>query len=80
MPSEVSVTPSCIAAMNCGGSLVIRRTARARRLPWWCSSMIRVRRAVTSAYSAATKKALSRISSPTPIELESEGHAPALGA
>ena len=34
MPSEVSVTPSCIAAMNCGGSLVMRSTARARLLPW----------------------------------------------
>ena len=33
MPSEVSVTPSCIAVMNCDGSLVIFRTARARRLP-----------------------------------------------
>ena len=31
--SEVIVTPSCIAAMNRGGSAVIRRTARARRLP-----------------------------------------------
>ena len=30
------MTPSCIAVMNCGGSLVIRSTARARRLPWWC--------------------------------------------
>ena len=26
MASEVSVTPSCIAAMKCGGSAVIRRT------------------------------------------------------
>ena len=33
MASEVSVTPSCIAAMKCGGSLVIFITARARRLP-----------------------------------------------
>ena len=49
MASEVSVTPSCIAAMKRGGSLVIRSTSRARRLPWWWSSMIRVRLAVTSA-------------------------------
>ena len=34
MPSEVSVTPSCIAAMNCGGSAVMRNTARARLFPW----------------------------------------------
>ena len=34
IPSEVRVTPSCIAAMNCGGSAVMRSTARARRLPW----------------------------------------------
>ena len=33
MASEVSVTPSCIAAMKFGGSAVIRSTARARRLP-----------------------------------------------
>ena len=31
--SEVSVTPSCIAAMKCGGSLVIFITERAGRLP-----------------------------------------------
>src|SRR2546422_11202637 len=53
--------------MNCCGSLVIFSTARALRFPWWCSSMMRVRRAVTSAYSAATKKAFSRIRIPTPI-------------
>ena len=66
MASEVSVTPSCIAAMKRGGSPVIRSTSRARRLPWWCSSMIRVRRAVTRPYSAATKSALSRIRTATP--------------
>ena len=49
------VTPSCIAAMKRGGSATIRSTARARRLPFCASSWIRVRRAVTSAYSAATK-------------------------
>src|SRR3954454_9056396 len=57
--SEVSVTPSCIAEMNRGGSLVIRSTDRARPTPWWLSSMIRVRRAVTRPYSAATKNAFS---------------------
>ena len=66
MPSEVSVTPSCIAAMKRGGSPVIRSTLRARRSPWWWSSMILVRLAVTSPYSAATKKAFSRISAATP--------------
>ena len=50
-----------------GGSPVICRTSRARRLPWCCSSMIRVRRAVTRPYSAATKNALSRIRIATPI-------------
>ncbi len=34
MASEVSVTPSCIAAMKRGGSPVMRSTARARRFPW----------------------------------------------
>ena len=66
MPSEVSVTPSCIAAMKRGGSAVIRCTARARRLPSSASSCTRVRRTVTSAYSAATKKPFSRIRTPTP--------------
>ena len=41
------VTPSCIAAMNFGGSAVIRSTMRARRLPSRSSSRIRVRREVT---------------------------------
>ena len=76
MPSEVSVTPSCIAAMKCGGSDVMRSTSRARRLPWWCSSTMRVRRAVTRPYSAATKKAFSRIRTPTRDELEEDRHAP----
>ena len=57
MPSDEIVTPSCIAAMKRGGSAVIRRTARARRLPSCSSSMIRVRREVTRPYSAATKNA-----------------------
>ena len=63
--SEVRVTPSCIAAMNRGGCAVIVRTAWARRLPSDSSSRSRVRRAVTSPYSAATKNAFSRISAPT---------------
>ena len=33
MASEVSVTPSCMAAMKRGGSPVMRSTSRARRLP-----------------------------------------------
>ena len=33
MARLVIVTPSCIAAMNCGGSLVICRTWRAVREP-----------------------------------------------
>ena len=33
IPSDVSVTPSCIAAMKRGGESVTRRTPRARRLP-----------------------------------------------
>ena len=66
MPSEVSVTPSCIAAMKCGGSLVILSTERAVRLPSSASSLIRVRRTVTSEYSPATKNALSRIRRTTP--------------
>jgi CBS domain containing-hemolysin-like protein len=48
-----------IAAMNRGGWAVIWRTSRARVLPWSRSSVIRVRRAVTSPYSAATKNAFS---------------------
>ena len=60
--SEVSVTPSCIAEMNRGGSPVIRSTARARRFPSRSSSRMRVRREVTSPYSAATKNAFRRIS------------------
>jgi hypothetical protein len=61
----VSVTPSCIAAMKRGGLLTIRCTARAVRLPPAASSWMRVRRAVTSAYSDATKKPFSRIRTPT---------------
>ena len=60
MPSDEIVTPSCIDEMNLGGSLVIRPTARARRLPACSSSRMRVRRDVTSPYSAATKNALSK--------------------
>ena len=66
MASEVSVTPSCIAAMKCGGSLVIVITARAGRLPSSISSLSRVRRTVTSEYSAATKKPFRRIRTATP--------------
>src|SRR5215208_5159582 len=55
--SEVSVTPSCIAAMKRGGSPVIRSTCRAVRWPSSASSCIRVRRTVTRPYSAATKNA-----------------------
>src|SRR6188472_2158968 len=62
---EVRVTPSCIAAMKCGGSLVIFMTERAVRLPSSASSFTRVRRTVTSAYSPATKNALRRISRTT---------------
>src|SRR5580765_5020127 len=62
MPRLVIVTPSCIAAMNRGGSAVIRRTASARRLPACSSSAMRVRLDVTRPYSAATKKAFRRIS------------------
>ena len=65
MAREVRVTPSCIAAMKCGGSLVILTTERAVRLPSSASSFMRVRRTVTSAYSPATKNALSRISRTT---------------
>ena len=36
MPSEVSVTPSCIAAMKRGGRETILSTSRARRLPCCC--------------------------------------------
>src|SRR5450432_73621 len=60
MPSDEIVTPSCIEEMNLGGSLVMRLTALARRLPLCSSSRMRVRRDVTSPYSAATKNALSR--------------------
>ena len=62
---DVSVTPSCIAAMKCGGSLVILITDRALRLPSSESSFSRVRRTVTSEYSAATKKPFRRISPAT---------------
>src|SRR5436189_1624238 len=66
IPRLVRVTPSCIAAMNRGGSETMRWTTLARRLPSSTSSWIFVRRAVTSAYSAATKNAFSRISAATP--------------
>ena len=74
MASEVSVTPSCIAAMKCGGSAVIRSTARARRLPSRSSSRMRVRRDVTRLYSAATKNAFSRISPARASSSRREGH------
>ena len=57
-PGSVSVTPSCIAAMNRGGSAVIRSTARARRSPCFSSSGSRVRRAVTSAVLGRDEKAV----------------------
>src|SRR6476659_8309281 len=63
---EVSVTPSCIAAMKCAGSLVIFITARAGRLPSSMSSLSLVRRTVTSEYSAATQKPFRRIRTATP--------------
>src|SRR5436190_15955039 len=66
IPRLVRVTPSCIAAMNRGGSETMRWTTLARRLPSSTSSWIFVRLAVTSAYSAATKNAFSRISAATP--------------
>src|SRR3954452_24672757 len=66
MASDVSVTPSCIAAMKCGGSLVIDMTALAGRFPSSTSSFSRVRRTVTSEYSAATKKPFRRIRAATP--------------
>ena len=56
---------------------MIRSTPRARRLPSCSSSMIRVRREVTSPYSAATKNAFSRIRPDEGEQLEEEGHAPA---
>ena len=76
MASEVSVTPSCIAAMKCGGSAVMRSTcARARGCPARSSSRIRVRREVTRPYSAATKNAFSSDQPGEGEELEREGHA-----
>ena len=58
--------PHFIAAMKCAGSLVIFITARAGRLPSSMSSLSRVRRTVTSEYSAATKKPFKRIRTATP--------------
>ena len=63
---EVTVTPSCIAAMKRGGTAVSPSTCLALRLPSSESSWRRVRRTVTSAYSAATKKPFRRISATTP--------------
>ena len=62
--SDVTVTPSCIAAMKRGGSEMIRSTARAA-VALLLQLGMRVRRAVTRPYSAATKKAFSRISAAT---------------
>ena len=76
MPSEVSVTPSCIAAMNCGGSLVILQH-RARAPVALVVQLDDPRPAGRDeAYSAATKKALSRISTPTATSSRNERHAP----
>jgi len=66
MARLVAVTPSCIAAMKRGGSATILSTARARRFPCCTSSWIRVLRAVTRAYSPATKNAFSRMMTATP--------------
>ena len=56
MASEVSVTPSCIAAMKRGGSpVILQHLPRAPVALPSASSAIRVLRTVTSAYSAATK-------------------------
>jgi hypothetical protein len=54
---EKAVIPSCTVPMKRTGLSMMRRAMRARRLLLWASSMRRLRRAVTSAYSAATKKA-----------------------
>ena len=63
--SDVTVTPSCIAAMNRAGSAVRPSTCLARRWPSSAISWRRVRRTVTSAYSAATKNPFSRMSAAT---------------
>src|SRR3979490_67121 len=87
MPSDVSVTPSCIAVMNCGGSLVIFRTARARLLPWWGRSVVRGGRAGGEGASggeggvlARNEKAVEQHEQPDADQLESECHAPDPGA
>ena len=81
MPSEVSVTPSCIAAMKRGGSAVIaEHRAGAAVALVGAAPAIRVRRTVTSAYSAATKNAVQQHQHDDADELEEERHAPVSGA
>ena len=47
--------PTCTVEMNRTGSSISRSAVRAARFPRSARSSSRVRRAVTSAYSAATK-------------------------
>src|SRR6266498_1643100 len=54
---ENAVIPSCTVPMKRAGLSMIRRAMLARRLPVSANSFRRARRAVTSAYSAATKNA-----------------------
>ena len=79
MPRQVSVTPSCIAAMNRGGSRGDPEHVARAPVALVSSSMIRVRRAVTSPYSAATKKPFSRIEHCDGDELQERRHAPLPG-
>ena len=81
MASEVTVTPSCIAAMNRAGSLRDPQDELARAgCPAAWSSCIRVRRTVTSAYSAADEEPVQQNQRRDGDELEKEGHAPSPGA
>ncbi len=59
------VMPSCVLEMKRTGSSISRSAARAPRLPFAAPSSSRARRAVISAYSAATNTALPRTSSST---------------
>ena len=80
MARLVAVTPSCIAAMNRGGSAVIVSTSRALRLPSFANSCSRVRLAVTSPYSAATKYAVQEDQRRDGEEEKRDSHAPSGGA
>ncbi len=62
-----TVTPSCVAAMKRSKCCKAFLTARAPGRPSWSSSSTRVGRTLTSAYSAATKKALINTKTSTPI-------------